>query len=410
MTAQRRSRAAIAVAAWCYLGLVVELALSYRYELLVGGGDGLDLASYLDTALFSLAWSGFPAVGALIAVRRPDNPVGWAVLLVGFSMYGFELLTESAKLVVVAGGELGGPLLWGLSVGNALAVLPIVAFAHLLLFFPDGVLTPWSRWLSRIALAAAGLAAVARLLRPARLDLELVVMNSFGVTWMPSGDALVMPLTTALFTTAFVALGRLVVRHRRAGAVERKQFQWILASVGTFPVVWMLGNMLEEVNYNVGQFMTVAAFDLAFIGFTVALYRAVTKQDLYGIDRLVSRTLTYAGVSVLLVGTYLGLVVGLGSVARALTGESGDLVVALSTLAVAALFQPLRGRLRARVDRRFNRARYDAQHTVDAFGRGLRDQVSLDAVVAELERTAGAVIHPTSVGVVLTGPVGGGSG
>lgn len=405
MNERRRTILAVAVAAWCYVALVIDLVLAYRYAVVEGGaaGTGPTFGRFLDTAMFLLAWAGFPAVGALIAVRRPDNPVGWVVLLVGFSMVGLEPLSAWASLVVARGGEVVGPLLWGLGISNAWAVVPIVAFAHLLLLFPNGVLTRLGRVLSRVALAAAGFAMLARLLRPAQMDLEVTIANPFGVAWLPSGEELVGPATAVLFATAVVALLRLVVRHRRAGAVERKQFQWILWSLATLPVLWVLGNSVEGASYAVGQVVQVASFDLAFIGFAVALYRAVTKQDLYGIDRLVSRTLTYAGVSIVLVGTYLGLVVGLGAVARAATGESGDLVVALSTLTVAALFQPLRQRVRTVVDRRFSRARYDAARTIDAFGRSLRDEVSRDAVLAALRATTAGTFQPASVGVVLTG-------
>lgn len=220
MTVRWLMRVAVGVAAWSYLAWVIGLALAYRVQVATGGAEGVDVARFLDTAIFSLAWAGFPAVGAVLAARRPGNPVGWMLLLIGALVYGFEPVTEWTELVVARGGRPSNPLRWTAAVVNALAVVPIVAFAHVLLSFPDGLTTRWSRWLSRVALAATALATVVRLLRPGRLDLAVEVANPFGIASMPAGDELVGPLTATVVVVTLLALARLAGRLRRAGGVE----------------------------------------------------------------------------------------------------------------------------------------------------------------------------------------------
>jgi hypothetical protein len=127
----------------------------------------------------------------------------------------------------------------------------------------------------------------------------------------------------------------------------------------------------------------------------------VTRYRLYEIDRIISRTVLYALLTLVLIGVYVSGVVGLGALVRTTTGGSGDLVVAASTLVVAALFRPLRRRLQTVVDQRFNRARYDAQRTIEEFSQRLRSEVDLDALTGETTRVAGETMQPHSVDLWL---------
>lgn len=397
---------AVGGAVLAYAGLVVVLWVNHRQVALASSAAGLPFAwrTYLDTLMFSLSWVGFPAVGALLAVRRPQNPIGWWLLAIPVSLQGLGVAVDVTALLLERGARPPTALLVWVGVVNALKFLPVLAVAHVLLLFPDGELDRLGRRCSRWAVGVFVVLTAVRLVRPGPIDGLAEVRNPLALGAVPEGEGLVVPLSAALFGIVALAAVRLALRYRRAGTVERKQFQWILASIAVLPVFFLVGNGLEGSNYWLGQFTGLSGFVVTGVGFTLALHRAVTRHDLFGIDRLVSRTLTYLALSVLLGGAYLGLVVGLGAAATAATGGSGDLVVALSTLAVAAAFQPLRRRVSGAVDRRFNRARYDAAITVDAFGRDLRDEVSLDRVAARLASVAATTLRPTRAGVVLLAP------
>lgn len=382
----------------CYLGWLARLVVAHRLQFV-----DADIR-FVDSLIFSLAWLGLPAIGGMLVVRRPGTPVGWMMLLIGACFYILEPIGAWARYVAAAGGEVHGWLLWGAVAADALLVLPVLGFAILLLAFPDGLGTRVSTVLAVAAVVVTTLVTVIRPLRPASIAGGLVT-NPLGLAWVP--EQADQPFTAALFAITGAAFLRLLLRARSADGVERKQLQWVLTPIAAFPVLWVVGNAVEVVVYAVGQYLAVSAFAVTFLGLSVALHRAVTRHDLYGIDRLVSRTLTYALLTGVLVGGYLGLVLLLSATARAVAGETGDLVVALSTLAVAALAAPARRRIHTLVDRRFNRARYDAARTIDDFGRGLRDELGLDAVVEQLGATATVTFGPRLVGVTIVATEGG---
>ncbi len=196
----------------------------------------------------------------------------------------------------------------------------------------------------------------------------------------------------------------LVVRFRRSAGVERLQLRW-LAAAGTVVISSYLAMMILSLPYNQGggagtppwldvlQNAVVSLFVLIPISIAVA----VLRYGLYGLDRLISRTLSYVVISGTLLLTYLA---GVTTVSR-LTPNDSSIAIAASTLAVAALFQPLRRRVQARVDRRFNRARYDAERTVETFRARLREEVDLDAVRADLLGVVGQTLQPASAGLWL---------
>jgi hypothetical protein len=190
-----------------------------------------------------------------------------------------------------------------------------------------------------------------------------------------------------------VAAGSLVVRFRRARGIERQQLRWILAA-GLAPLAVL------------GVAAGLAIGSWVVIGWAVSLYlalpalatgAAILRYRLYDIDRIISRTLAYGLLTVLLGSAYAGMVLGLGQ----LLGRNSSLVVAAATLAVAALFQPARRRVQAVVDRHFNRRKYDAANMVEAFSVRLRDEVDLDALSAELLAVVDQTMEPTTASLWL---------
>jgi hypothetical protein len=180
-----------------------------------------------------------------------------------------------------------------------------------------------------------------------------------------------------------VAAWSLVVRFRRARGVERQQLRWVAAALTTVVVLALVALVAVAATDNQAPLDWLLRVCVALL--SVAIGAAVLRYRLYGLDRIISRTLAYGLLTVLLGGGYTGVVLGFGQ----LLGRNSSLVVAGATLAVAAVFQPARRRIQAAVDRRFNRHRYDAARTIQAFSARLREEVDLDTLTGELL----AIVH-----------------
>lgn len=400
VAARTRAVAVGAVAATAYGAAAGALWLQPSVLELVGKATFDELVNYLG---FGTAFLGLPAVGALLTVRRPENPVGRCLLALGAGIYALLLVGAVTELAVLRGRPVEGVLLTVAALVGAGSPVLLALAVHLVLYFPEGRLDGPARWLSRVCLALTALVVIARLVRPAALDVLVPVPNRFARPWgAPLGD-LVGPLTVAVVAVGVVALGRLALRYRHGDEVERAQFRWIVAALLTIPTFLALGIVLQGLGgpERLVTLVIIGGYNLGLLGFSAALLRAVTRRDLFGIGRVVSRSVTYLVLSLVLAGLYLGLVLGLGAVVRALTGAADDLVVALSTLTVAAVFQPLRRHVRSRVDRRFDRATYDAALTVDAFGRRLREEVDVDVIAPRLTAVAARTFRPETASVLL---------
>jgi hypothetical protein len=277
----------------------------------------------------------------------------------------------------------------------ALALLSLV-----LLLTPTGSLpSPRWRWWAFIT-AATPLALVLMVpVAPGRLDPQLLVTNS-PFSDRALGGVLLVATQLALSVTALavaVAAGSLVVRFRRAHGVERQQLRWVaLAAVLMLLAVPVL---LVAVVLGIPILVDwVAAVWVVVL--LVAVGAAILRYRLYDLDRIVSRTVAYGLLTLLLGGGYAAVVLGLGQ----LLGRESPLVVAVATLAVAALFQPARRRVQAVVDRRFNRRRHDAARMIEGFGARLRDQVDLDTLTAELLAVVDQTMQPTQALLWLRPP------
>lgn len=338
--------------------------------------------------------------GLVIVWSRPRNPIGWVLLLPG-AVQAFEDAAVAA--VNTTHAVLGTPVL----VTEVLAVvsdalwLPStgVGVVGLFLLFPDGrAIGRHGRWTLRVVLAA-GVFAVGVLLADAPLYALDTVTNPLaipGATWL---DPVIGVATIVVFLCGLVAIGSIVARWRRAGVVERAQLKWFLAAAVVVVVSVVVTSLVAGPSGTAGSAWALLP-DVAMVGVAAAIVVAVRRHRLYEIDRLVSRTVAWAVVTALLVGTYAGLVILLQSAVPPL-GADSDLAVATSTLAVAALFQPVRRRVQRLVDRRFDRAAYDAERIAAASAHRLRDQVELDDVAGELRSTAATAMQPASVAVWL---------
>jgi hypothetical protein len=340
----------------------------------------------------SLAFVGvvLPVVGfgALIVARRPGNRVGWLLLAAGLSVGISGLVQAYAQ----AGLGLPGVRLaaW-LSNWTWVTLSGLVVF--LLLLYPDGrLLSPRWRLVAWAAAVGCGLAAVCSALYP-----ELPALpGSRNPTGLYGSAGQVVRatfpvLSLMLLVLQLAALASLLVRFRRSRGVARQQLKWL--AYGAAPMLLAASVPLPA---GLRPWQTAVANVVAW-ALPAAIAVAVLRYRLYDLDRLVNRTLVYATLTVLLGGCYAGLVLGLGQ----LLGRDSSLAVAGATLAVAALFQPVRRRVQAVVDRRFNRRRHDAARTIGAFTERLREQVDLDTLSAELLGVVDQTMQPTQVSLWL---------
>lgn len=346
------------------------------------------------------------AVGSLLVLRRPDNAIGWvfsiAVLcwLLGsalgqYAVYGFWHAPVDLP---------GLRLAYWLSTWTWVPGLTLVPTLGVLLF-PDGG-PPSRRWrpVGWAALAATA-ALMAQYMFVSWVDNDEFPPPAPGVenplhtpALEPYLEATVVVAGAALVPVLLACLASLVVRYRRSTGIERLQLRWVTFAVTVGICLYLAGDLVTRLPSVDWALVSAAALNL----FPVAVAIAVLRYRLFEIDRLISRTVSYAAITLLLAGVYVLGVVGLGAVARGIgVGGSGDLVVAASTLAVAALFQPVRRRVQDTVDQRFDRARYDAASTVDAFGQRLRDEVDLEALSEELRAIAVRSLAPEHASLVL---------
>jgi hypothetical protein len=343
----------------------------------------------------------FSTVGAVIASRRPHNWVGWLFLAAGLGFAIVGIAYEYAVYAVLThpGLLLGPEAAWVL---NWIWPLTLAALAWVVLVFPDGrPLSP--RWRPAIWVAGLGaaLAASGLALSPGPLDEFEVVRNPFGLEDAGVVVGLLTPVGMASWGVALLAAGAsLVVRLRRARGEQRQQLKW-LAYAAALAATTQAANLMSFLVWGTRPGVLVAAYICALAAMPVAAGIAILRYRLYDIDRIINRTLVYGLLTALLGLGYAGAVLVLGQVFGGFGAEPPSWAVAAVTLAVAAVFRPTQRRIQAVVDRRFNRRKYDAAKTIDAFGVRLRDQVDLDTLAAELLAVVDQTMQPTQASLWL---------
>jgi hypothetical protein len=382
--------------AWSVWALSVAFAgLGLLFLFLNGSFDDLLDESLGIDAVMALA---FPTVGAVVASRRPGNVVGWIFCAIGlcggasifFAQYGiYALVTNPDSLPVGVIATWIATWIWLPSV--------TLTITFLLLLFPHGrLLSP--RWRPVAWLAAAVTIAGAALLAIVPWDLldpGVPAHNPVGVEGLRYlGIAPPAPIFLIGIPTMLLSVASLVLRFRRSRGEERQQLKWFVYAGVLIVGALFVPLLVPGAASSVLQLLVMPSLP-------VAAGVAILKYRLYEIDAIINRTLVYGILTGTLALVYLGGVVLLQYVFRALTGQESQLAVVASTLAIAALFNPLRRRIQTFIDRLFYRRRYDAAKTLEAFSARLRDETDLDRLGDELVAVVRNTMQPEHVSLWL---------
>jgi hypothetical protein len=347
---------------------------------------GLELA-----VLEAVVLAAVGVVGAIVASRRPRNPVGWimctipisfGLFLVGRRLYWSLALANPGSDAAELVGWLSS-WIWIPAMFAALVFFPLV--------FPTGA-PPTPRW--RLVGWIAAVAAVAMIagiaLAPGQLE-EVPIPNPVGLRGALGSLAEIVGGLgfVGLAGAALAAIASIVVRYRRSRGIERQQLKWVAAAAALLLVLLPVP----------GEKLGFATLLFGFLVIAGAVAVAMLRYRLYDIDVVINRTLVYAALTATLAGAYVGSVLLL----QLVLSPGSDLAIAGSTLAVATLFRPARGRIQAAVDRRFYRRKYDAQRTLDSFAGRMRNQVALHAIAVELRTVVAETMQPTHVSLWVRG-------
>jgi hypothetical protein len=373
-----------------WIAPALSAAFVVGHQLAYGSADAAEWT-------FSVGFVVYAAVGGLIVDRYPRNPVGWLFCVMGVAFAAGDFLSTYAD-------HESGSVATALAVFNtASGPTTLLILALSLMLFPSGTYqSPRWRRAGRILIAANVVGSIVLLFEPGTLTSGSDIENPLGI------DAAAGLLHTladigslVLAATLLTALASIIVRFRAARGLERQQLKWLaLAAAVGVAVLGLLFLLGQFVNLDSGTGQVVAGVVLGLVSMSpaVAVAVAILRYRLYDVDVVINRALVYGALTAGLGATYLGLVLLIGLA----LGKSG-FAVAVSTLAVAALFRPARARVQEAVDRRFYRRRYDAARTLAGFGARLRDQVELDALCAELRGVVRETVQPSHVSLWLRG-------
>jgi hypothetical protein len=408
--------------AWSLAGLsvVVFVPLVVMYVLARSAqspGNWVTVGTVSDMVSF-LPFLAFPLVGALVASRRPRNPIGWICLADGL-LWILLSMTDSYSIYGVAKpGSVPFPVAIG-TLGNQWLWVPTVGLLgiYLLLLFPDGRL-PSRRWrpLAWLSGAVLVLESLTEGLAPGPLENQGGVPNPFGLEglpWLADAALVLLPLLPLCILASAVSL---VLRYRRSGGEQREQIKWIAFAASVAGLLYLIaivspfifapeivsgGGSLPPPPLWVELLFSVAV--LGFAGVPVAIGFAVLRYRLYDIDVVINRTLVYGSLTAMLTLIYFGGVATMQAIFRAITDqeEQPQLAIVVSTLVIALLFTPLRRRIQSFIDRRFYRRKYDAVKTLAAFSAKLRDETDLDALSDDLVGVVRETMQPSHISLWL---------
>jgi hypothetical protein len=420
--ARRHTRASTWLA-WSLAGLTLAIVVTVILLWFLARGANVPSSWNADLTVGGLLGWGLlflvlPVVGGLIASRRPKNPIGWLLLADGILWTSTYMLDYYGVYGMASPGSVPFPL-GAASINNWLWV-PAVGLlgTYVFLLFPNGRLPSrrWRplAWFSGVVIASESIGVA---LSPGTLDTLGGVRNPFGLEGAP-WVAVVTPASLPLLPLCFLASAlSLVIRYRRSSGEQRQQIKWIAFAASVVALTYLIAGSAAQTHpsqawttagsvwwLNALTYAVLASFTIV----PIAVGIAVLKYRLYEIDIIINRALVYATLTGSLALVYFGVVTVTQVLFRTLTSqqELPQLVVVASTLVIAALFNPLRRRIQAFIDRRFYRHKYDAQKTLESFGARLRQETDLDDLGADLVSVVRETMQPAHVALWLREPSG----
>jgi hypothetical protein len=386
---------AVALASFAVFSILASSAI-----LLVVGPPAAHLTGDIGLDLVTvLSYLGWVAAGLVLTLRLPGLAIGWILLIPAWST-AFQSLAGRAIIYTHVYQERPTLLTEVIAViGDALWVPGVaLGFIALMVLFPDGrPIRPRWKWVLWLAGGAAAIYVLVTLFFRAPLYFMSSVDNPWGFVgnpeWFEVGQS--APFMVLLVVGVPAGIVALVMRWRRGGTLQREQIKWLLWAA-LIQVMGLAVSIIgsEVIEGPVQGGWTAAVNEMAGLAMPISIVLAVTRSRLYEIDRIVSRTVSYGVIVVLLAALYFGVVGLVG-----MFSFEGPLPVAATTLVMAAAFNPLRRRVQGIVDRRFNRSRYDAARTIEAFSDRVRSRISLDELGRELQDVTARTMEPATISI-----------
>lgn len=405
------SLAGLSVAMFVAGVALVLLTLSVEAPV-TGHSSDFGASSGVGELLIFGPFLAFPVVGALVASRRPGNPIGWICLTVGLFWMLIIFGDQFTAYIVATTGSAPGPVMMD-ALTQGIWVPPVGLLGiYMVLLFPDGRL-PSRRWRPLAWFSGAVIVAVSvgLVFSPGPLPNRGGVRNPLGIEGYPwvqtVGAFLVLLLPLCILASAL----SLVLRYRHSGREVRQQIKWLALAasfVGLVYLIGLLGEYLfvpEVLTSNVAPPLWASISQdmllLSYAGIPIAIGIAVLKYRLYDIDIFINRTLVYGALTASLAAVYFGSVTATQAIFHALTGSGSQLAIVASTLVIAALFNPLRRRVQSFIDRLFYRSKYDAARTLEILSVKLREETELDRLSGELVGVVQETMQPEHVSLWL---------
>jgi hypothetical protein len=389
--------------------LAADAVLGYLARDQTGASSSWNLGLVVGL-IFGATLLAFPIIGLVLALRVHANPIGWLLLMIalcwavalGTTYADYGLLSHPGAVPAAATvGDITSTF-WIPSIG--------LMGTFLFLLFPTGrLLTSRWRWVARLSGVTIVVTTIGAIVSPGDMgdvgykgyDNPLGIEALSGVLHLVGVALALLPVCLLLSAVS------LVLRYRRSVGIERQQMKWLAGAAGGVAVIWgavmvisLVTSLVSDTTPTWVSNLQTASL-LSFVLVPVAIGFAVLRYRLYEIDVIVRRTLVYTLLVAMLAVIYLGGIALLGVASRRLTGQSSALAVTLSTLLVAAAFQPLRRRTQHAVEHRFYRRRYDTDLILQGFSSRLREHIELDALSHELAATVHATVQPRSVSIWL---------
>jgi hypothetical protein len=397
------SKRTASLLAWSMYALSLVLtALSLSLLALTLSYPNVHVFSYwVENTLVAVVFS---TVGAVILPHRPNNPVGWLFCLVGLLAGARHFASEYAiyNLLAAPGSLPGGEALAWVSAWAWIPNVGLMVFWGLL--FPEGqMLSSRWRWFAWLSVLLFLVGTILEAISPGPLAGHGPIQNPVGIEGMRNVVSQVHALIWLLVLVTAVSV---LIRFRRARGVERQQLKWftytaaVAAGGGTLAYI---GSEAISVHW-----LWLMGFILMLVGFVslpISMGIAILRYRLYEIDLIINRTLVYGSLTAILAFVYFGSVTLLQSLLSLLTGQGSTLAIVVSTLAIAALFNPLRRRIQGFIDRRFYRRKYDAAKTLEVFGARLRDETDLEKLCEDLGEVVDETMQPAHLSVILRSEV-----